>query len=78
MLAVILKQLRLDRAGFDTLTAAATALDVRHSAVSRWESGARRPTPQHLAIILERYGCSKRERDKAWAAYRAELEAACD
>ena len=38
MLAVILKQLRLDRAGFDTLTAAATALDVRHSAVSRWES----------------------------------------
>ena len=76
MLAVILKQLRLDRAGFDTLIAAAPALDVKHSAVSRWESGARRPTPQHLAIILERYGCSKRERDKAWAAYRAEMEAA--
>ena len=74
MLATILKELRLQRGGFSTLTAAATALDVRHSAISRWESGDRRPTGQNLAYLLQRYGCSKRERDKAWAAFRAEWE----
>ena len=76
MLSMMLRDLRVRRGGFETLTAAAEALGVRHSAVSRWESGDRQPSPSRLAAILDGYGATKRERDQAWATYRAEMEAA--
>ena len=78
MFSEMLRDLRVRRGGFETLSAAARALDVRHSAVSRWESGDRVPSAARLAVILDGYGATKRERDRAWALYRAEIEASID